>query len=333
MKIAIVAVTFNSAADLEVSLPGLSDGFDGFDWHLYVADNLSTDATADTVRRLVPSATVIDMGRNAGYAAGINAGVAAAARDGYDVLVIMNVDIKVPPAVMGPLVAALEEPGVGIAVPRLTLGDGSLITSLRREATVPRLIGDAVLGASRAGRWPAWGETVVDPSVYERPARSDWAAGPFLACSRQCLERTGRWDERFFLYSEETDFCLRARDLGFAVSYVPDVTVSHFEGESRSAPALYALLTLNRVRLYRKRHGLLASAVYWLAAIVRETIRIPADRALHGAALAALVRDEAPAPAPAAADAGWLRLAPPLETADPGAAAVTGGPFAARRGP
>lgn len=317
MKIAIVAVTFNSAADLEVSLPGLAPGFDGFDWHLYVADNRSTDTTTATVRRLVPAATVIDMGRNAGYAAGINAGVAAATGDGYDVLVIMNVDVKVPPAVMGSLVEALEEPGVGIAVPRLTRGDGSLITSLRREATVLRLLGDGVLGASRAGRWPAWGETVVDPAGYDRPATSDWAAGPFLACSRQCLERTGRWDERFFLYSEETDFCLRARDLGFAVSYVPEVTVSHFEGESQSAPALYALLTLNRVRLYRKRHGLLASALFWLVAIGRELVRLPSDRALHGAAVAALVHDEAPAPAPAAADAGWLRLAPPLEPSEP----------------
>lgn len=323
MRIAIVAVTFNSAADLEISLPGLSAGFDGFDWQLYAADNLSTDATTATVRALVPSATVIDMGRNAGYAAGINAGVAAATRDGYDVLVIMNVDVQVPPAVMGPLVAALGEPGVGIAVPRLTRGDGSLITSLRREATVLRLLGDGLLGGSRSGRWPAFGETVVDPAVYDGPATSDWAAGPFLACSRQCLDRTGRWDERFFLYSEETDFCLRARDLGFAIAFVPEVTVSHFEGESQTAPALYALLTLNRVRLFRKRHSLLASALFWLVAIVRELVRLPADRPLHGAAVAALLHDEAPAPAPPARDAGWLRLAPPLEATDPGAARQT----------
>lgn len=320
MKIAIVAVTFNSAVDLEVSLPGLSAGFDGFAWHLYVADNLSTDATTATVHRLVPAATVIDMGRNAGYAAGINAGVAAATRDGYDVLVIMNVDVEVPPSVMGPLVAALEEPRVGIAVPRLTRGDGSLITSLRREETVLRLLGDGLLGGNRAGRWPALGETVVDRAVYDHPATSDWAAGPFLVCSRQCLEGTGRWDERFFLYSEETDFCLRARDRGYAIAYVPEVTVSHFEGESQTAPALYALLTLNRVRLYRKRHGLAATALFWLVAVLRELIRLPADRALHGAALAALVHDRAPAPAPAAPNPGWLRLAPPLQVSDAGAA-------------
>ncbi len=65
------------------------------------------------------------------------------------------------------------------------------------------------------------------------------------------------------------------------------MTVSHFEGESRTAPALYALLTLNRVRLYRKRHGLAATALFWLSSIVRELLRVPADPALHGAALAA----------------------------------------------
>jgi N-acetylglucosaminyl-diphospho-decaprenol L-rhamnosyltransferase len=58
-------------------------------------------------------------------------------------------------------------------------------------------------------------------------------------------------DESFFLYSEETDFALRAGDLGFETAFVPNAKVTHLGGESRVSPALWSLLTVNRVRLYR----------------------------------------------------------------------------------
>ena len=74
--------------------------------------------------------------------------------------------------------------------------------------------------------------------------------------SRDCWHACGPWDESFFLYSEEADFDLRARDAGFATVYEPSAGAVHLEGDSGNSPQLWTLLQLNRVRHFRRRHAL-----------------------------------------------------------------------------
>jgi len=171
------------------------------------------------------------------------------------------------------LLAALRTPGTGIAVPRLVDGDGRLIPTLRREPTILRTLGDALLGAGRAGRFPLLGEVVTDERRYVAEAVTDWAEGSTMLISGECWRRCAPWDESFFLYSEETDFALRARDAGFLTRFTPRARAVHLEGDSRQSPGLWALLTLNRVRLFRRRHGRVRTALYWSALVLRESSR------------------------------------------------------------
>jgi GT2 family glycosyltransferase len=97
----------------------------------------------------------------------------------------------------------------------------------------------------------------------------------------------GPWDETYFLYSEETDFALRAADAGYALRFTPESEVVHFEGESHESAALFSLLTRNRVKLYRSRHGVVSTAVFWLGVFVGEALRIA--RPTRRAAAAALL--------------------------------------------
>jgi GT2 family glycosyltransferase len=161
--------------------------------------------------------------------------------------------------------------------------------SLRREPTVRRALGEAVLG-QRAGRFAALGETVLDREVYFRDGPADWATGAVMLMSRACLEACGPWEERFFLYSEETEFALRARDRGFATELVAQAEVVHIGGESRVSPALWSLLTVNRVRLYRMRHSRPATALFWSAVFLREASRAALGHPRSRQAVAALVR-------------------------------------------
>ena len=167
----------------------------------------------------------------------------------------------------------LRRTGAGLVVPRLEKGDGHHIPVLRREPTVLRALGDAVLGARRAGRFPAFGELVVGDQHYAAESSADWAAGSAMLISRDCWDRCGPWDESFFLYSEETDFALRARDAGLATRLAPRALAVHLEGDSKQSPRLWAMLTQNRVRLYRRRHNLPASTAYWGALVLREVSR------------------------------------------------------------
>ncbi|MEU5940879.1 glycosyltransferase family 2 protein [Micromonospora sp. NPDC047548] len=296
--VAVVVVTYNSERLLPDLIASLGPGLEGMSWHLTVADNASGDGTVETLRRLAPAARIVQMGSNGGYSAGINAAVAVA--DPHTAVLVINPDIRLAPGCGRKLVSVLRRCDAGIVVPRLERGDGSAIPVLRREPSVLRALGDALLGARRAGRHPVLGEVVVGDRYYAEESTADWAAGSAMLVSAACWQRIAPWDESFFLYSEETDFALRARDAGFATRLAPDALAVHLEGESKVSPRLWALLTVNRVRLYRRRHGIVATLAYWAALVLRESSRALRGNRPSRAAAAALLSPrrlrEAPGP-------------------------------------
>ncbi|MEU6064716.1 glycosyltransferase family 2 protein [Streptomyces sp. NPDC047082] len=290
--VAVVIVTWNSAPVLPGFLAALPDGMAGLDWRLVVADNDSADDTVEVLRTLAPDATIVQTGRNAGYAAGINAALAAADEwdGGYEAVVICNPDIRMRQGCAKRLVDTLGDE-VGIAVPLLyEEGREAPLFSLRRESSVSRALGEAIIGNRRAGRFPRLSELVTDPAAYQRPTRADWATGALMVISADCLAACGRWDESFFLYSEETEYCLRARDLGYVTQLEPAAEAVHLGGDSRVSPRLWTLLTLNRVRLYERRHGAVATTCFRGAVLLRETARALLGRKASRAAAAALLR-------------------------------------------
>lgn len=294
--VAVVVVTWNSATVLPDFLASLPKAMDGLDWRLVVADNDSADHTVALIRALAPDATVVQTGRNAGYAAGVNAALDAAARwdGGHGPVLICNPDIRMRRGCAGVLVQALgtalpDGDRVGISVPLLYEEDLSLIHSLRRESSITRALGEAVIGNRRAGRFPRLSELVTDPAAYRAQTRADWATGALMAVSRDCQDACGPWDEGFFLYSEETEYCLRAGDLGYATRLEPDASATHLGGDSQVSPRLWTLLTLNRVRLYRRRNGPVATLAFRAAVLLRESSRALLGRAPNRAAAAALL--------------------------------------------
>lgn len=280
-----VAVTYNSAAVVGGLLSSLDGAFAGLPHDLVVVDNASTDDTLAVVARHAPGARVHRLDRNTGYAAGVNRAVAGVRPGGA--LLVLNADVQLSTGAARLLLDGLDEPGTGITVPLLSSESGAALPSLRREPSVLRALGEAVLGGHRAGRVEALGEVVVEPDAYRRPSTADWATGAVMMVSEECLSAVGPWDESFFLYSEETDFALRARDAGFATRLVPGATAVHVGGEGMTSPSLYALLTLNRRRLFRARHGAAESAAFTLALALNEVLRL--RRPVHRAALRALI--------------------------------------------
>jgi N-acetylglucosaminyl-diphospho-decaprenol L-rhamnosyltransferase len=288
--IAVVVVCWNSAAQLPDLVASIGPGLRDLDHQLIFVDNDSADDTVVRAKELAPGCTIVQTGRNAGYAAGINAGIAAA--DRYDAVLVLNPDIRLTPGSVEVLYRALGEQ-VGITVPLIRHEDGTPARSLRRTPTVLRALGEAVLG-ERAGRFASLGETVVDPDAYLRHGVTDWATGAAMLISAGCATACGPWDESFFLYSEETDFALRAGDLGFETAFVPAAEVTHLGGQSRVSPALWSLLTVNRVRLYRKRHSAPATAAFWTAVFLRESSRAVLGQRRSRRAVAALLGGAVP---------------------------------------
>ena len=283
--LSIITVTYNSADVLQGLLDSIPDGTSGLvGVEVVVVDNLSADNSADLAARHPTCPKVIKMNRNAGYAAGINAAVAAI-DDGRHIL-ILNPDIRLGPGAVSKLLERLENPHVGVAVPRMLNEDGSLALSLRREPSVAAAWFEAFLG-----RWASQadvGEIVGNPDLYKHPRPVDWATGAALAISAQARRLVGQWDESFFLYSEEVDYLRRIRERGFSVTYAPEAQVMHIGGEYRKSPMLSALLTRNRIEYFKRHHGKAATLLFQLGIVTGAAFRSflsPSHRSALRAAL------------------------------------------------
>ena len=112
---------------------------------------------------------------------------------------------------------------------------------------------------------PRWlGEREIVPTAYDRETACDWTSGSFMLVRREAIESAGFMDERFFMYSEETDFCRRIKAAGWEIRHLPWMTILHYEvprgarcthhrGPERIQPGrvrAQALLVRRRRRLY-----------------------------------------------------------------------------------
>lgn len=283
-KVLVVCVLFNSADVLPSLLDSLPAGLQTVDWDLVLVDNASQDDSVKVACELAPEATVVKCGMNRGYAAGINAGVAAD-RGAHTAVLVLNPDVRLEPGCGPALLTALRESGAGIAVPLLRDGEGILLHSIRRDPTVLRQAADTFIGARTAGRIGRLGEVVATSTSYRDRHPVDWAEGAALMVDAGCMVATGGWDESYFLYSEETDFALRARRHGYAMVFEPSAQAVHLRGGSATNPRLWPLLCRNRVRGYRQHHGRMSSAAYYGLVVLREASRATLGKSTSRAAL------------------------------------------------
>jgi GT2 family glycosyltransferase/glycosyltransferase involved in cell wall biosynthesis len=290
--LAVVIVTYRSAAIVEDCLRSTATALAGLpDARIIVVDNASDDETLAVVARSEVDTTIVARTGNDGFGAGVNAGIAAA--PGCDVLVL-NPDIRLDPDAVTRLRRGLAVPGTGICVPRLTNDTGHAQLSLRRRPTALRTLGEALLGGTRAGRYGPLGELVVDAASYATAGTVDWATGAAWLVSRECVDATGSLEERYFLYSEETEYMLRAGDRGFAIRYEPAALAVHLGGEQSTSAALWALSATNRVRMQRERRGRGSAVAMWCAVVLNELLRAAtrgrSGGAKHRQALRDLIR-------------------------------------------
>jgi len=295
-KIAVVVVTYNSASVVGGLLDSLPSGFEGVDsYDVLVVDNDSRDNSVDLAQCHPIGAKVIQMGRNAGYAAGINAAIKVLSED-TDVLVL-NPDVRLQQGCVLRLRERLSDATVGIVVPQILNEDRAVALSLRREPTLVTAWSDALLGTKLAARI-GLGEIVDDPGLYRHGGVIEWATGAVLAISARARRAVGSWDESFFLYSEEVDYMARVRRSGLNIVYEMEARAVHFGGAYHENTYLSALMTANRIRYFKRHHGLVATAVFRLAIIVGETIRVALGPGHRAALRAALFFSPATQPAP-----------------------------------
>lgn len=269
--IAVVVVTYNNSADIPLLLNDLRAAAVEQRIRVIVVDNVSSDGTAAVVRA-EPDVVLIESPGNLGYAGGINAGLSALGP--CDAMLILNPDLRIIPGALGHLFAHLmADPRVGVVVPRILDANGDTYPSLRREPTVSRACGDAVFGSRIWPNRPSFlSETDYRATSYTEVQDVDWATGAALLVRASVLRQVGEWNEAFFLFSEETDFCRRVRESGFLVRFVPEAVVQHRQGGSGTS-AFLTLMVVNRIRYMEFHHGRLYTTMFRAAVALTEALR------------------------------------------------------------
>lgn len=208
---------------------------------------------------------------NLGFGAANNAGAGGSPAQ---VLLFLNPDTELVEGTLEGLVRSFRErPRVGLVAVRQVAGDGALWPSLHRFPSIWR----ALAAALASEKWPVLGERlgerVLDAAAYEQAGRFDWTTGAALAVRREAFEAVGGFDERFFLFSEETDLCKRIQDAGWAASVEPRVTIVHHAGKAGVHASREAQVAYARLQYARKHFGRLRSAAYHAILLIHHMLR------------------------------------------------------------
>ena len=234
-----------------------------------VVDAGSTDGTADAIEREFGQARVFRRD-NRGFAASNNVGLGQA-RGRY--VLLLNPDVEIRSGNLGELVEAMDaRPELGLASVVQRGADGELQTSIRRFPSPSRSLGEALFAAY----WPVLHtlqELETRASRYEREGRADWLVGAFLIARREAVRAVGPMDERFFLYSEEIDWCYRFREAGWPVAHLPTMVITH-HGGGRSRGDLMAQLSHSRLLFAAKHYGVARQAGIRAGLALGHAIRI-----------------------------------------------------------
>jgi N-acetylglucosaminyl-diphospho-decaprenol L-rhamnosyltransferase len=233
-----------------------------------VVDSGSSDGTPDAIERELPEVKVLRR-PNIGFAAGNNVGLGSA-RGRY--VLLLNPDLEIVDGTLAELVAAMDErPEVGIGSSITHYPDGELQASIRRFPSPARQLGEALLLA-RLPRFAHLQEDELRADVYEREQSADWLSGSFLLARREAVEQVGGFDERFFLFSEETDWCLRVRAAGWDIRHFPTMRLTHHTGRTER-PDLFAQNSYSKVLYARKHFAPVTRAAFRAALGLRHALR------------------------------------------------------------
>jgi GT2 family glycosyltransferase len=254
-----VVVTYNSASDVPLLIDDLRVAAATLPIRLIVVDNQSSDATVETVAAH-DDVILVESGGNLGYSGGVN--VALRMIGNCEAVLILNPDLVIEPGAVGRLLTAVRADGVGAVVPLILDEDGTIYASLRREPSILRSLGDAFLGGKMLERPSFLAEIDARASSYERARDVDWATGAAMMIPATVVREVGMWNESFFLYSEEVDYCRRIRDRGYRIRFDPDAVVKHRRGGSGTSPDVLTLMTVNHIRYVEIYHGRLYSALF-----------------------------------------------------------------------
>lgn len=221
-----------------------------------VVDNNSGDGLDEEIKR-IKGIHFIHNEENLGYTGGNNVGIKKALECGAEYIFILNMDTVIHSQAISNLIKGIEESGAGIAGPKILFFDQRTIWYAGGTLDLAN-----VLGGHR-------GVDEVDRGQYDIPEETQNVTGGAMIVKKEVFEKIGFFDDKYFLYYEDSDFCFRAKKAGFKLMYIPSAVVYHENAKATGlgSPRQDYYITRNRMLFaskflpLRTRFALLREAI------------------------------------------------------------------------
>jgi GT2 family glycosyltransferase len=247
--VSVVVVTYNSMPELERCLQSVSRH------DVVVVDHGSTDGSVELVRGRFPGMRLLEQD-NRGFGAGMNAGMRVA---GGRYFLLLNADAWVLGDAVESLCAFADaHPEAAVVGPRLLNPDGSLQPSVRGFPTLWRLATEYFFLRKLAPQSRLFNAFFGAGFDHRSVREAEWLGAACLLVRREAADDVGLFDEDFFMFSEEVDWCCRFREAGWKVLFFPGAEVTHVFTASYN-PSLFNELVRGHLRFLAKHRGAAAA--------------------------------------------------------------------------
>ena len=252
--LSIILVNYNVRHFLEQCLYSVQRAISGIDAEVIIVDNNSTDDSVPFLKATFPTFIFIENEENRGFAVACNQGVAKAAGE---YILFLNPDTIVPEDCFAKCIQFLNgHPGVGALGVRMIDGSGKFLNESKRAFPAPLTSLFKLFGLARLfPRSRTFARYHLGNLDEHSNHQVDVLAGAFLMVRKEVLEKTGGFDEQFFMYGEDVDLSYRIQQSGYSNYYVAFTSIIHFKGESTKKGSLnYVRMFYNAMSIFVRKH-------------------------------------------------------------------------------
>ena len=280
MKLSIVIPTYNAHEWIEQCLDSIRLHHSACHYEIIVVDDKSSDDSVAIVRSKFPDVRLFSNDRNLGFGKTVNVGLRAAA--GACILVLNN-DTWMHEGTLDAMIRYLDDhQDTGIVGPKVLSGNGAIQEQCRRRIPTPVAALLYFTGVARMfPKNPRIAGYLMTATDENQTLDVDSVSGACLMVRREVLEKIHGFDEEYYLYGEDMDFCWRTKLAGWKVVYYPAATITHFGGQGGTGnKRLYATIEWHRAMwiFYRKHRApkvsLLERALVYSGILLKGTVAV-----------------------------------------------------------
>lgn len=276
-KVFIVVLNWNRKEDTLECLNSVSQlSVVNYQLSVIVVDNASTDGSLSSINKFKSEnfdLRVMENKENLGYAAGNNVGIRYAMDHGADFVMILNNDTIVDKNLLVQLIESVKKGKVGAVSPKIYFASGF---EFHKERYSKSELGRVIWYAGGLVDWEnvygsGRGVDEVDNGQYDKEVETDVATGTCILLNKDALESVGLFDEKYFMYYEDTDLSQRLKKAGWKVLYEPKGMVWHKVAQSSGiGSGLNDYYTTRNRMLFGMGYAKLRTKV----ALIKESIKL-----------------------------------------------------------